>query len=131
MRNILMDKFLIGIGDSFTQGQGSITPDLYEKYGDAVYESNHRLPIDAEERANSWVGQLAKKLSDYCPINLGERGRGNRSAAKELYLNFLDSSSEKIVVYCLSGMERFDFVQKDLSMGKLLFNVPQPELQGA
>ena len=124
-----MDKFLIGIGDSFTQGQGSITPDLYEKYGDAVYESNHRLPIDAEERANSWVGQAAKKLPDYYPINLGQRGKGNRSAAKELYLNSLDPSSEKIVVYCLSGMERFDLVQKDFSSQHFYAMFPNPNFK--
>lgn len=109
-----MSKFLIGIGDSFTQGQGSITPDIYKKYGDDVFNGLHRLPIDKDERRCSWVGQICNRyLKDYEPINLGQRGRGNRSAAKELYLNDLDSTSEKIVVYCFSGMERFDFSQKD------------------
>jgi hypothetical protein len=108
------DKYLIGIGCSYTQGQGGVTEHIYQKYGNEVFNGNHRLPIDAEERQCSWVGQICEKhLQSYTPINLGQRGRGNRSAAKELYLNRLDSKSEKIVVYALSGMERFDFPNKD------------------
>ena len=110
----MSDKYLIGIGCSYTQGQGGVTEHIYQKYGNEVFNGNHRLPIDAEERQCSWVGQICEKhLRSHTPINLGQRGRGNRSAAKELYLNRLDSKSEKIVVYALSGMERFDFPIKD------------------
>jgi hypothetical protein len=107
-----MSKLFIGIGDSFTQGQGSVSEKTYAEYGREVYNSTHRLPIDTLERENSWVNVVCKKhLSGYTPINLGEKGRGNRAAVKELYLNNLDSESEKIVVFALSGMERFDFPQ--------------------
>ena len=113
---LVSDKYLIGIGCSFTQGQGGVTEYIYQKYGKDVFNGTHRLPIDAEERQCSWVGQICEKhLRSHTPINLGQRGRGNRSAAKELYLNKLDSDSEKIVVYALSGMERFDFAKKDAS----------------
>ena len=109
-----MSKLFIGIGDSFTQGQGSVSEEVYEEYGKEVYNSNHRLPIDSLERENSWVNVICQKyLSGYTPMNLGEKGRGNRASVKELYLNDIDSESEKIVVFALSGMERFDFAQRD------------------
>ena len=109
-----MSKYLIGIGDSFTQGQGSVSDETYIKYGREVYNSLHRLPIDNLERENSWVNVICRDyLDDYTAINLGEKGRGNRSAVKELYLNDIDPDAEKIVVFNLSGMERFDFAQKD------------------
>lgn len=123
----MSDKYLIGIGCSFTQGQGGVTQDIYKKYGKDVFNGNHRLPIDAEERQCSWVGQICEKhLRSHTPINLGQRGRGNRSAAKELYLNKLDSDSEKIVVYALSGMERFDFPLRDENFATHHFNAMFP-----
>ena len=107
-----MSKYLIGIGDSFTAGQGSVSREFHAKYGDRVYHHDTKIPeIYAEEKLHSWVTHLATKIG-YTPINLGQTGRGNRSAAKELYMNGIDQISEKIVVFCLSGMSRFDFVVK-------------------
>jgi len=125
-----MSKYFIGIGDSFTQGQGSITDELYQELGDEVFTGIHRFPIDAEERDGSWVKWMTKRhLTSYTSINLGQRGRGNRSAAKELYMNGIDSTSEKIVVMCLSGMERFDFPQKNDQFNEFHFYAmfPTPE----
>ena len=109
-----MSKLFIGIGDSFTQGQGSVSDQTYQEYGREVYNSTHRLPIDKFERENSWVNVICRDyLDDFTPLNLGEKGRGNRASVKELYLNDIDPDIEKIVVFALSGMERFDFPQRD------------------
>lgn len=113
-----MSKILIGIGDSFTQGQGGISleSDTYKEYGNEIFNGIHRLPIWNEEMKSSWVNQICVKyLKDYTPINFGKRGGGNRGAVKELYLRSEEipkDAEDIIVVYMLSGMERFDFVQK-------------------
>lgn len=109
-----MSKLFIGIGDSFTQGQGSVSDQIYQEYGREVYNSIHRLPIDKFERENSWVNVICRDyLDDFTPVNLGQKGRGNRASVKELYLNDIDPNIEKIVVFALSGMERFDFPNRD------------------
>jgi hypothetical protein len=113
-----MSKVLIGIGDSFTQGQGGISLDsvIYKRHGDRIFSGNHRLPIHGEENKASWVNQICVNyLKDYKPINFGKRGGGNRGAVKELYLRseeIPNDAEDIIVVYMLSGMERFDFVQR-------------------
>ena len=120
-----MSKVLIGIGDSYTQGQGSIKLDsnTYKKYGDEVFNNAHRLPIDSQEREGSWVNQVCTEelLLDYTPINFGRRGGGNRSSAKELYLRSEEipkDAEDIIVVYMLSAMERFDFVERGEEINK-------------
>lgn len=126
----MSDKYLIGIGDSFTQGQGSVSREFHAKYGDRVYHHDTKIPeIDDEENLNSWVKHLATKIG-YTPINLGSTGRGNRSAAKELYMNEIDADSEKIVVFCLSGMSRFDFVIKDEGITRNHFSPIFPDMSG-
>jgi hypothetical protein len=114
-------KILIGLGDSFTQGQGACSIELWEKYNwdlDNTSEiDNYYLSKSFYE--NSWVNQLCKNhLTDYTPINLGMTGRGNRAAVKELYLHpelKMETAKEKIVIFMLTGMERFDFVHKELN----------------
>ena len=104
-------KYLIGTGCSFTSGQGSCTLEYHRKHGDGIYHHNTGIPdIEEEERRNSWVKLVAEKIG-YEPINLGQKGRGNRAAVKELYLNNIDPNAEKLVVCQLSGMARFDWVQ--------------------
>lgn len=114
-------KLLIGIGDSFTQGQGACSLDLYEKYN---WDLNTATPEQERELwesyyENSWVNQLTKNhLTDYESINMGMTGRGNRGAVKELYLHpelELHKYKEKIVVFMLTGMERFDFIHKNFN----------------
>lgn len=113
-------KVLIGLGDSFTQGQGGIplSDPVYKEYGREVHNGNHTLPIWEKENAASWVNQICSKyLDDYTPINFGRRGGGNRGAVKDLYLRSEEipkNPKNMIVVLMLSGMERFDYVQKDI-----------------
>jgi len=67
------------------------------------------------EYENAFVNVLCKKYlqGEYTPINLGARGCGNRATIKELYFYpelRWDLIKETIVIYCPSGMERFDFI---------------------
>ena len=125
-------KILIGLGDSFTQGQGACdldiwkkynwnTKKMYDKYNDDVVRSGYE---------NSWVNQICKNhLKDYTPINLGMSGKGNRAAVKELYLYpelNIESAKEKIVVFMLTGYERFDFVKKDYEVSHNHFTTAWP-----
>ena len=111
-------KIVIGLGDSFTQGQGACKNEIWEKHNysfDSMYKHHETL---VEEYKGSWVNQLCENhLTDYIPVNLGLRGCGNRAAVKELHLHpelNLERAKEKIVIFLLSGMERFDFVNREL-----------------
>lgn len=112
-------NILIGLGDSFTQGQGACSIDLWEKYNwslENVSElDNYNIIKSSYE--NSWVNKICENhLTTYTPINLGMTGRGNRGAVKELYLHpelRMEKSKEIIVVFMLTGMERFDFIHKE------------------
>lgn len=115
-------KILIGLGDSFTQGQGACSLELWEKHNwdlkqkISATDNFHLLKSSYE---NSWVNKICENhLTDFIPINFGMTGRGNRGAVKELYLHpdlQLEKSSEIIVVFMLTGMERFDFVHKNFN----------------
>lgn len=112
-------KIIIGLGDSFTQGQGACSVELWEKHnwdlGNISELDNHDVIKSSYE--NSWVNKICENhLTDYTPINLGMTGRGNRGAVKELYLHpelRMEKSKEIIVVFMLTGMERFDFIHKE------------------
>ena len=113
-------KVIVGIGDSFTQGVGGWSDPTYKIHSgwiDPLQINDQKLVTEMYE--NSWVSQLCKNhLSEYTPVNLGVMGKGNRAAVKELYLHpelNLDQAQEVIVVYLLSGIERFDFVHKDFN----------------
>jgi hypothetical protein len=89
---------------------------IVEKYAGLIsLTSENKLDFTFMEYKNAFVNVLCKKYFDgeYTPINLGLRGNGNRGTIKELYfhpnLNWKDID-ECIVIYCPSGMERFDFV---------------------
>lgn len=128
-------KILIGLGDSFTQGQGGIplSDPVYIKYGKEVHNGVHRLPIWDEEMKASWVNQICvNHLKDYTPINFGKRGGGNRGAVKELYLRseeIPNDAEDIIVVYMLSGMERYDFVQRGDEFSQHHFYTAFPNTQ--
>jgi len=124
-----MSKYLIGIGCSFTSGQGSVPRKFHARYGDGVYKRAPIAMIDRVESDHSWVTNLADRIG-YIPLNFGSKGRGNRSAAKELYMNQLDSTSEKIVVFCLSGLSRFDFLQPKGELVDHHFQPVFPDLSG-
>lgn len=109
-------KLVIGIGCSWTQGEGGYTSRIWDKYGGRVNlpmnKSTHLIKM---ENQHSWVNVLCKKhFKDYEPVNLGQRGIGNRGAAKSLYLTNIDwdTVDDAILVYMLSGFERFDFFRQ-------------------
>ena len=112
-------KLLIGIGDSFCAGRGACSIELWEKYGWDMERMYGEGGTEVEESnyANSWVNQLCKNhMPDWTPLNLGMSGKGNRYAIKELMVNPLlgiEKAKEKIVVFAVSGFERFDLA-KDL-----------------
>jgi hypothetical protein len=114
-------RVVIGIGDSFTQGVGAWSDETYKAHSGWIDPltvwKDKKLVTEMYE--NSWVSQMCKTyLPEYIPVNLGIMGKGNRAAVKELYLHpelNLDRAKEVIVIYLLSGIERFDFVHKDFN----------------
>ena len=131
-------KAIVSIGCSFVQGQGAINDEIFDNYefknihGQPLHLAN---PKDAKsilseypslsstheaidftfmEYENAFVNQLAthELRGKYVPINFGQRGNGNRASIKELYFNDINWNfcREIIVIYCPSGIERFDFV---------------------
>lgn len=136
------NKVIISIGCSFVQGQGAIDDDLFDRYEWEYLGMGHPLKIKADknhtnhllatypelrphysngidfslmELKNSFVSVLCEKYfnGEYTPINLGQKGCGNRASIKELYFwPQIDWANvhEVIVVYVPSGLERFDFV---------------------
>ena len=113
------NKLLIGIGCSFTQGQGGLSDEVWEKYDWNIPNTHSFNELEMLEVAGSWVNQLCENhLTDWTPINLGERGSGNRAATKSLTalypeLNLDDPNKEKIVIFALSGPERFTIVHNN------------------
>lgn len=134
-------KAIIGIGCSFVEGQGAVNDELYEKFKWTVDELGlpvkpkltaedkeyilktyprvgvfqDELDFTFMEQDNAFTSVLCKKYFEgqYTPINLGLRGHGNRASIKELYFQPIrwDLIDEIIVLYCPSGMERFDFAK--------------------
>lgn len=107
-----MNKYIIGIGCSWTQGQGGYPNDVWERYNGRV-----QLPFTSDyhlrkyQLENSWVNVLCRDyFTDYTPINLGIRGIGNRATVNQLYfcdkVNF--SSSTGIVIFMITGLARQD-----------------------
>jgi len=106
-------KVVIGLGDSFTQGVGSWSAETWKRYGKIDTLKIPRSIYD-EMYQHSWVKQLCvNHMPEFIPVNFGVLGTGNRAAVKELYLNpkvKFQNANEVIVIFMLSGMERFDFV---------------------
>lgn len=138
------DRAIIGIGCSFMQGQGAIDEELERLDGwvleqgrmvlDASLEKKkelaikHDLPmtetnaldVSEQEYKNSFLNVLCDDLLEgsWTPINFGMQGNGNRASIKQLYYHpelELEKVKEKIVIYCPSGVERFDFALPKLS----------------
>ena len=130
-------KVVIAIGDSFAEGQGAVSWETWEKYDwDRDKMIKHKLEYIKEERSNSFVAQLCKNfLPSWTPVNLGKRGTGNRSASQQLFLHpklNLEQANEKIVIFMLSGLDRFDFVNKDLPENFSHFTMwPHKKAEGA
>lgn len=110
-------KLIIGLGCSWTQGEGGYTEETWKKHNGRVnlpmHKSKHLISMEWE---NSWVNVMCRDhFTDYTPVNLGQRGIGNRGAARSLYLTNIDFSKvdDAVVVFMLSGFERFDFFRQD------------------
>jgi hypothetical protein len=138
-------RAIVAIGCSFVQGQGAINDEIFDEYeflaneGEVLkidatlaekkyleqrYENltigpDGVLDFTFMEYENSFVYQLANHnfKGKYVPINFGQRGCGNRASIKELYFNNINwkHCREIIVIYCPSGIERFDFAQDQSS----------------
>lgn len=107
-----MTKYLIGLGCSWTQGEGGYPPEVWESHGGRVQvRGRDDYYLRHIEHENSWVNVLCRDhFTDYTPINLGARGIGNHAAVHQLH--FCDkvdfANSEGIIVFMLSGFERYD-----------------------
>jgi hypothetical protein len=107
-------------GDSTGTVEWNFTEDDRKKiaaqHSNITFNEITKIPsFSKHEYDNSFVSILANKYfnSDYAAINLGRRGCGNRATIKELhyYPDILwNQIKECIVIYCPSGLERFDFI---------------------
>lgn len=111
-----MKKYIIGLGCSWTQGEGGYPDHIWKQYNGKV---NLRCVPDEHlrvyEHENSWVNVLCRDhFPDYTPMNLGVRGIGNTAAVHQLH--FCDKvdweNSTGYIVLLLSGLERLDFFQQ-------------------
>lgn len=91
--------------------------DLINRYPDLEQHSQpSKISWINHEINNSFVSVLANKYfnREYTGINLGRRGNGNKASIKDLHyypdLNW-DLIDETIVIFCPSGMERYDFIE--------------------
>lgn len=111
-----MKKYIIGLGCSWTQGEGGYPEEVWQSHNGRVQvrgRSDHYLR--KIEHENSWVNVLCRDhFPEYESINLGVRGIGNRAAVGQLH--FADkvdfNNSTGIIVLMLSGFERFDVFQQ-------------------
>lgn len=105
-------KVIVGIGDSWTQGQGGVSLKHFEEWGGRVdrYDAETEPKFLHEEIENSWVNVLTRDyFPDYTSINLGMRGYGNRGAVKNLYNYPLPNNiSGGCLIFMLSSIVRFD-----------------------
>lgn len=114
-----MSKYIIGLGCSWTQGEGGYPQHIWEQYNGRPQISlrgHDDYHIRHYEHENSWVNQLARDhFPDHTPINLGVKGIGNTAAVNQLH--FCDKvdwdNSEGIIVLMLSGFERLDTFQQN------------------
>ena len=109
-----MKKYIIGLGCSWTQGEGGYPDEIWHQYngrpqislrGKDDYHLRHY------EHENSWVNVLCRDhFPDHTPINLGIKGIGNRAAVEQLH--FCDridwDNSTGTIILMLSGFERLD-----------------------
>lgn len=122
------DRLIIGIGDSYTQGIGAYTDETWRAHNGKIPVFTHDEALIKEQYEGSWVKQLESLLPGWKGLNLGVAGTGNRSAVKELYFHeaTISKASEAIVVYMLSGFERFDFIAKEFASDHAHFEAMWP-----
>jgi len=117
-----MKKYIVGLGCSWTQGEGGYPKEVVDAHNGRTQiragqpgqpESDYYLRV--HELENSWVNQLARDhFPEYTSLNLGIKGIGNRAAVQQLH--FVDNvdfnDAEGIMILMLSGFERFDVFQQ-------------------
>jgi len=109
-----MKKYIIGLGCSWTQGEGGYPDEIWQQYNGRPQISlrgHCDYHIRKYEHENSWVNVLCRDhFTDHTPINLGVKGIGNRAAVEQLH--FCDridwENSTGTIVLLLSGFERLD-----------------------
>jgi hypothetical protein len=110
-------KYIIGLGCSWTQGEGGYTEQVWKDHGGRVQvRGRSDYYLREMEHENSWVNVLCRDhFPEYEPVNLGVRGIGNNAAVRQLH--FCDkvdfNNSEGIIVLMLSGFERYDFLHQN------------------
>jgi hypothetical protein len=114
---IELKKYIIGIGCSWTQGAAGYPDEITKLYNGRVQQTlrGNDYAVRKYEHENSWVNVLCRDyFPEYTPVNLGTSGTGNRAAS--LNLHFCDkvdfNNSTGIIIFMLSGFERFDFFNK-------------------
>lgn len=117
-----MKKYIIGLGCSWTAGEGGWTEDIFNQYPEGRVQISLRGKSDYHlrkmEHENSWVNVLCRDhFPEYTPVNLGIKGIGNYAAVHQLH--FCDridfSRSTGIIILLLSGFERFDVLHQNIS----------------
>ena len=109
-------KYIVGIGRSWTQGEGGYPEEIWQQYNGRVQlRGVDDYCLRHIEHENSWVNVLCRDhFPDYEPINLGVRGIGNYAAVHQLH--FCDkidwNNSTGVIVLMMSGFERFDVFQQ-------------------
>lgn len=102
-------KVIIGIGDSWTVGEGSVA------ITDKKLKILQRIQLQNQK---SWLAMLQNKYySDHSVINMAMPGFSNRAAIKNLY--FLESDLKKQItsgylIFLLSSWDRFSFVNSNI-----------------
>lgn len=109
-------KYIIGLGCSWTQGEGGYPEEIWQQYNGRVQlRGVDDYHLRKYEHENSWVNVLCRDhFQDYTPINLGVRGIGNFAAVNQLHFcSKVDwQNSTGIIILMLSGFERFDVFQQ-------------------
>lgn len=110
-------KYIIGLGCSWTQGEGGYPEHIWQQYNGRVQlrgVDDHHLR--KYEHENSWVNVLCRDhFTDYIPVNLGVRGIGNIGAVNQLHFcDVIDwNNASGIIILMWSGFERYDVVQQN------------------
>jgi hypothetical protein len=91
---------------------------ISKKYkGIRILSPGDEICTDDMEHSNSFINVMASKYfeGEYTPVNLAVQGRGNYAAVMSLFFNSIDyhAAEEIVVVFCPSGLLRFDFVKDD------------------
>lgn len=107
-------KLIVGLGCSWTQGEGAYPEEFWRKWNGRVRKSG---TIDDSDRRhyeieNSWVNVLTRDyFTDHRSLNLGVKGIGCRAAVKQLYFADVDwADCEGYAIFLLPGFERFSFL---------------------